>query len=341
MARSITLRELARLLDAELQGDPAYEIKALSTLQDAGPGELAFLASSAYRRHLTGTRAGAIILAPGDTAGFAGNKLVTGNPYLAYARASGLFDRAPMPSPGIHSASVVDESAEIAPSASIGPLAVIEAGVRIGEQCVIGPGCFVGRDSVIGSHSRLFANVNLYHGVILGSRVRIHSGAVIGSDGFGFATGNDGWVKIHQLGGVEIGDDVEIGAGTTIDRGALGNTVIGSGVIIDNQVQIAHNVKVGDNSALAGCVAIAGSAVIGRNCVLAGGVGIVGHVELCDGVTVTARSMITKSIARPGSYSSGTPFSETAEWRRNAVRFGQLDRIAQKLSRLDRRGNKK
>lgn len=336
-----TLRELARHLNADFRGDPDYPLSRLSPLQTADDDGLAFLASNEYRHYLADTRAGAVVLKPADAQAFAGNVIFHHNPYLAYARLSGLFSQAPRPIPGIHPTAVVADSAELAPGVSVAANAVIEDGARLGEGVAIGAGCFVGAETRIGDHSRLYPNVTLYHGVSVGAHVIIHSGAVIGSDGFGFANDGGEWVKIHQLGGVTIGDRVEIGACTTIDRGALADTEIGHNVILDSQVQIAHNVRVGDNTAMAGRAAVAGSTTIGKNCVLAGDAGLVGHIEICDGVTVTARTMITKSIIKPGSYSSGTPFSDSREWRKNAVRFGQLDKLARRIARLEEQNQEK
>jgi UDP-3-O-[3-hydroxymyristoyl] glucosamine N-acyltransferase len=336
MTSPFALRELAEYLNADLQGDPGVVIRRLNTLRDAKEGELAFLASRAYRQQLQDTRASAVILSPAEAAGYRGNALVHPNPYLAYARVSSLFGALPTAAAGVHPSAVVAIDAVLDPTAVIGPHAVIEAGARIGSGAVVGAGCFIGADTLIGDGCLLHPNVTVYHGVSIGRRAVIHSGTVIGADGFGFANDGGRWVKIHQLGGVEIGDDVEIGASTTIDRGALGDTVIGNGVIIDNLVQIAHNVRIGDYSALAGCAAIAGSTVVGRHCVLAGGAGLVGHIELCDGVTVTARSMITRSIGKPGTYSSGTPFDDNRVWRRNAIRFGQLDELARRVQDLEK-----
>lgn len=336
MGREYSLRQLADRLNAELKGDPDCIIRRLNTLQDAGPGELAFLASKAYAHYLDKTAASAVILHPAQAASFPGNALIMANPYLGYANASVLFDQAPRPGAGIHPTAVVSDSAEVDPAAAIGPHVTVAQGARVGPGSVIGPGCSIGADCCIGSNCRLGANVTLYHGVSVGDNTTIHSSSVIGADGFGFANDRGSWVKICQLGSVEIGDNVEVGACTTIDRGALGNTIIESGVIIDNLVQIAHNVRVGENTAIAGCCGIAGSTIIGKNCILAGGVGLVGHITLCDGVTVTGMSMVTKSIDKPGSYSSGTPLSETSEWRRAAVRFGQLDKLSQRLTKIEK-----
>lgn len=337
MNTGFNLQALADYLGVELRGDPQCCIHRLNGLREASEGDITFLASAAYRRYLGSTRASAVILTRDDAENHQGNVLIVPNPYLAYARLSKLFDDIYRIRPGVDVRAVIHESAVVSATVSIGPGAVVEENAVIGERTRIGPGTVIGRDVVIGDDCFLHANVTLYHGVSIGNNVVIHSGAVIGADGFGFANDREGWVKIYQLGSVEIGNNVEIGAATTIDRGALGNTIIGNGVIIDNLVQIAHNVVVGDNSALAGCSAIAGSTRIGRNCVLAGGAGLVGHIELCDGVTVTARSMVTKTITVPGVYSSGTPFEENQQWKKNAVRFNQLDSMAKRLSSLEKR----
>ncbi len=334
MKREFTLRDLAERVGAQVRGDPSCRIQRLNTLRDASEGELAFLASKAYSRYLADTRASAVILSPPDADDFRGSALIVANPYLAYARLSALFDDGYRVTPGVHDSAVVAPSARLGDGVAVAAHAVIGEGVEIGAGTHIGAGTVIGDDCTIGPGCFLHANVTLYQGVSLGTKSIVHSGAVIGSDGFGFAPEQGRWVKIHQLGGVEIGANVEIGAGSTIDRGALGNTVIGDGVILDNLVQIAHNVQVGDNSALAGCAAIAGSTVVGRNCVLAGGAGLVGHIELCDNVTVTAMSMITRSITRPGVYSSGTPFDDNTKWKKNAIRFNQLDHLARQLASL-------
>lgn len=333
---SFSLSELALQLDAELQGDPGCQITGLNTLQSAVSGQLSFLANPAYQKYLAVTAASAVILHPQQAPLFAGNKLLLRNPYLGYARLTALFARPRPPAGVIHPTAVIAATATVASSASVGAHAVIEAGAVLGEGVVVGPGCFVGADAEVGRGTYLHANVSIYHGVSLGAECIVHSGAVLGADGFGFAPGASGWVKIHQLGSVIIGDRVEIGAGTTIDRGALDNTVIGSGVILDNQVQIAHNVRIGDNTAIAGCAAVAGSTVVGRNCTIAGGAGLVGHIDIADGVHITAMSIVTKSIAEPGSYSSGTGMDKTAVWRKNAARFAQLDKLARRLAALEK-----
>jgi UDP-3-O-[3-hydroxymyristoyl] glucosamine N-acyltransferase len=331
-----TLKALAEFLGASLEGDPSAEVTGLSTLQQATGSELTFLSNPAYQKQLRTTDALAVILKPELASEYNGNKLLLDNPYLGYARISKLFDRAPAAAAGIHPSASVDESANLGKGVSVGANASIAAGVDIGDDVVIEAGCVIGADTCIGAGSHLHANVTVYHGVVLGKSVRIHSGSVIGADGFGFAPGTEGWTKIHQIGGVVIGDQVEIGACTTVDRGALDDTCIGDGVIIDNQVQIAHNVKIGENTAIAGCTGIAGSTTIGRNCTIAGAVSIIGHLDICDGVHISVMTLVNKSISTPGSYSSGTVAAPTKSWRRNAVRFSQLDQIAVRLAAVEK-----
>lgn len=332
-----TLGEIAKALGAELVGDPASPVRGLNTLQKAGAGEVAFLANAIYRRYLATTRATAVILSPEYRNECPVNALVTGNPYAAFARLTSWFSRVPHPASGIHSSALVAETAQVAASASIGPFCVISEGAVIGERSVLHSGVVIGEGSRVGDDCCLHSHVTLYHGVTLGNAVMVHSSAVIGADGFGFAPSAAGWIKIAQNGGVRIGNRVEIGAGTTIDRGAIEDTVIEDGVIIDNQVQIAHNVHIGRNTAIAGCTAVAGSTRIGANCTIAGAVGITGHLEITDGVHVTAMSLISKSIDRPGTYSSGTAMSATRDWRKNAVRFLQLDGLFRRVSDLEKK----
>lgn len=333
--QGIPLAAIADWLGADVRGDAQHRIYRLNTLQNAGVGELAFLANKSYRSQLATTQASALILSPADAEDFDGNVLIHDNPYVCYARASALFDTAPQAEAGIHPSAVVDSSAHIASSASIGPHAVIGARVSIGERVRVGAGSSIGDDSVLGDDTNIAANVSIYHAVSIGKQSTIHSGSVIGADGFGFANERGQWVKIHQLGGVEIGDRVEIGACTTIDRGALGNTVIEDGVILDNHVQIAHNVRLGENTAMAAYSGIAGSTTVGKNCIFAGQAGAVGHVTVCDNVQAMARCTLSKSVTEPGSYSSGLLMYETPKWRKNAVRFGQLNDMAQRLKKLE------
>ena len=331
------LAEIAQFIGATLRGDSEILIYQLNTLNEAVVGELAFLANKAYRNQLSNTSASAVILTPTDAESYEGNVLIHENPYVCYARLSALFDNGPQLEPGIHPTAVVDASAKIAASAQVGPNVVIEARASIGERVYVGPGTVIGEDSVLGDDTRVAANVSIYRGVIIGKQTTVHSSAVIGADGFGFANEGGQWIKIHQLGGVEIGDRVEIGACTTVDRGALGNTVLEDGVILDNHVQIAHNVRVGENTAMAGYAGISGSTTIGKNCVFAAHAGAVGHVTVCDNVQAMARCTVSKSITEPGSYSSGLLMYKTREWRKHAVRFGQLNDMAQRLKKLERR----
>ncbi|WP_239481957.1 UDP-3-O-(3-hydroxymyristoyl)glucosamine N-acyltransferase [Pseudomonas insulae] len=337
-APALTLGQLAERLGATLRGAENKRITGLATLHEAGPEQLSFLANPQYRRFLATTQAGAVLLTAKDAEGYAGDALLVADPYLAYARISHLFDPKPQAVAGqVHPTAVIAADALLDPTASVGPHAVIESGARIGAGVTIGAQCFIGARTVIGDGGWLAPRVTLYHDVTIGQRVSIQSGAVIGGEGFGFANERGVWQKIAQIGGVTIGDDVEIGSNTTIDRGALADTVIGNGVKLDNQIMIAHNVQVGDHTAMAGCVGISGSAKIGKHCMLAGGVGLVGHIEICDGVFVTGMTMVTRSITEPGAYSSGTAMQTAGEWKKSAARFRQLDDMARRLQTLEKR----
>ncbi len=330
-----TLAQLAEQVEGRVVGDGSVRISGVGTLTHGRAGQITFLNNPRYRRYLAETHASAVILGEADVEHCPVNALVVHRPYVAYARLTALF--APPRETGgfIHKSAVVSPGAMIASSARLEANCVVGAGCVIGEQVRIGPSCVIEDNCTIGDGCQLIANVTLYHGTQLGQRVTIHAGAVLGSDGFGFANEGGRWIKIHQLGCVRIGDDVEIGANTTIDRGAIEDTIIGSNVILDNLIQIAHNVRIGDGTAMAGCVGVAGSAVIGRNCAIGGGAGILGHLEICDGVTVTAMSLVTKSIKEPGVYSAGTPLEPSAQWQKNYARFKQLDEMARRLRALE------
>ncbi|CAM5508618.1 UDP-3-O-acylglucosamine N-acyltransferase OS=Rhodanobacter lindaniclasticus OX=75310 GN=lpxD PE=3 SV=1 [Rhodanobacter lindaniclasticus] len=265
--------------------------------------------------------------------------LIAKDPYVAYARIAALFERLPAAPAGVHPSAVVAASARVSASASIGPCCVIEADAVVEDGVVLGPHCIIGEGCVVGAQSRLVARVTLVTRVTLGRRVLVHPGAVIGSDGFGLAFDTDHWIKLPQLGGVRIGDDCEIGANTTIDRGALEDTVLEEDVRLDNLVQIAHNVHVGAHTAMAGCAAVAGSAKIGRYCMIAGNAGVLGHLELADRVTITAKSLVTHSRREAGEYSSGVPLQDNRQWRRNAARFKHLDEYARRLVALEKDKN--
>jgi UDP-3-O-[3-hydroxymyristoyl] glucosamine N-acyltransferase len=336
MTATITLGQLAEFLGATLRGPEDKQITGLATLQEAGPGQVSFLANPQYRKFLATTHAAAVLLKPADAEGYAGDALLIADPYLAYARISHLFDPKPKATPGIHPTAVIADDAVVDAAASVGAYAVIESGAQIAAGVTIGAHCFIGARSVIGEGGWLAPRVTLYHDVRIGQRVVIQSGAVLGGEGFGFANQKGVWQKIAQIGGVTIGDDVEIGVNTAIDRGAMDDTRIGNGVKLDNQIQIAHNVQVGDHTAMAACVGISGSAKIGKHCMLAGGVGLVGHIEICDGVFITGMTMVTRSITEPGSYSSGTAMQPAAEWRKSAARIRQLDDMARRLQQLEK-----
>jgi len=332
-----SLAELAQRIGAELVGDPQHKIYSLATLQSATPQQLSFIANPAYKKYLTGTHAGAVIVHPDLAADVLGNKLIVPNPYLCYAQLTPLFNAYLDHPTGIDSSAFIGRNCVLGSGISIHAHAVLADGVVVGDGAVIGAGSYVGADTIIGARTKLYANVSVYHGVTIGSDCVLHSGCVIGADGFGFSPSSQGWVKIHQLGGVILGNRVEIGANTTIDRGALDNTFIDDGVIIDNLVQIGHNVRLGKNTAIAAHTAIGGSTSIGDNCTIAGAVAIAGHLTLVDKVHITGMSMVSASIDEAGSYSSGVPLGPTKEWRRNAARFRQLDSLANRLIKLERR----
>ena len=336
--KHFTLAELAGFLDADIQGDSTVVIHRLATLQEAGEGELTFLSNPAYGKFLSGTKASAVLLSPEMAEKYAGNALVVKNPYLEYAHVSRLFEPELVEECLVHPTAWIDETAVVSPEASIGPQVTIDAGVSVAAGARIGAGSVIARNSIIGKDTILNPNVTICHGVIVGDRCILHSGAVLGSDGFGFAHDGQGWIKIAQLGGVVVGDDVEIGANSTIDRGALMDTVIGNGVIIDNQVHIAHNVVIGDRTAIAGCTGISGSARIGQNCTIGGGCGIAGHLEITDDVHLAAMALVTGSIRKPGQYSSGTVgFMPVRTWRKSTVHFRRLDDMAKRLRELEKR----
>ena len=332
----LTLGEVAAHLGCELVGDPATSIAALAPLASATYRDLAFVSARKRLPELAATSAAAVILKPEWQSRCPTACLLTSDPYLDYARVSHLFDSAPPPRVAIHDTAEIADDVLLGDRVSVGPGAVIEAGVSIGDDAIIQAGVVIGANSHIGARSRLYPNVVVYHAVEIGDDCRIHAGSVIGADGFGYAPGADDWEKIAQLGGVTIGNRVEVGACSTIDRGALDDTVIGDGVIIDNQVQIAHNCRVGKNTAIAGCVGIAGSTTVGEHCTLAGAVGVSGHVEICDNVHLAGQARVTRSILKAGAYSSGTTLAPTREWARNALRFAELDSLESRLATLEK-----
>jgi UDP-3-O-[3-hydroxymyristoyl] glucosamine N-acyltransferase len=338
---SYSLREIAERFGGEVAGDPATVVKQVATLEAATPDTIAFLANDRYLSQLKSTRAGAVIVGESARAATRIPRIVSSNPYAFFARVSALFNPEPPPRAGVHSSSVVDESATIAPDAEIGARAVIERNARVGAGSVIGAGSYVGEGATVGNGSRLYPNVTVYHDCVIGNRVILHSGVVIGADGFGLAMENKRWIKIPQLGRVVIGDDVEIGANTTVDRGALDDTVIEEGVKLDNQIQVGHNVRIGAHTAIAACVGIAGSARIGRNCMIGGASGIFGHISIADGVTISTYTLITKSITKPGTYTGAYVFEPHRQWARNAVHLRHLAELADRVRALEKKSPSK
>ncbi|MGO9425135.1 MAG: UDP-3-O-(3-hydroxymyristoyl)glucosamine N-acyltransferase [Steroidobacteraceae bacterium] len=329
MHTEFSLGELAVRFGLELRGAPDIRITHVATLSQAAEGALSFLANSRYRRSLRTTRASAVVLTAEEAENCPAAALITANPYLMYARIAWLFHPEEEAPPGIHPSAVVAGSARIAASAGVGPLAVIEEDVELGERVRIGPGCIVQRGARVGADTRLIARVNLYPRARIGERCIVHAGAVIGADGFGFASDRGAWLKVPQVGGVRIGDDVEIGANTTIDRGAIGDTVVEQGVKLDNQIQVGHNVTIGAHTAIAGCTGISGSTTLGKRCMVGGMVGFAGHLTIADDVVITGCSLVSASIKEAGSYSSGMPAVPTRAWRRMVA---QLRRLGEKRS---------
>lgn len=335
--RTHTLSELSERFGLELHGDGECRIAGVGTLRNGGPDQLTFLSNRSYRRDLPETQAGAVVLSAEDAGDCPTNALVAGDPYLAFARIASLFDPRPAPAPGIHPTAVVAQSAALGDGVCVGPNAVIGEDCRVADGCTIGPGTVLEAQCSLGVNCRLYANVTLGHGVTLGRRVIVHPGAVIGADGFGIAFAGDHWEKVPQLGSVEIGDDCEIGANTCIDRGAVENTVLEEDVRLDNLVQIAHNVRIGAHTALAGQVGVAGSTRIGRYCLFGGAVGVNGHIEIADRTTVSAKSVVFRSIREPGtSWSSQTQAMPIRDWQKNYARLMKLDELARTVKKLER-----
>lgn len=337
-----TVRSLAERLGLEYSGDGTVTLARAASLESAGPDALSFFVPGTAEERLAATHAGAVIVCAEDVADAPCASLVSNEPYLQFARASQFLHPLPAVEPGIAPSAIVAADAFIDDRAHVEEGAIVAASARIEAGAVIGPACVIGANAWIGADTRLGARVVVGDHSVLGARCIVQPGAVIGSDGFGFARDGGTWVRIPQIGRVLIGNDVAIGANTTIDRGTADDTVIADGVILDNQIQIAHNVRIGSGTAMAGCVGVAGSAVIGARCTVGGGVGILGHLEIADDVHVTAMSMVSKSITLPGIWSSGVPLEPNREWRRNAARFRQLDRLARRVNALekDRTGNK-
>ncbi|HVB82110.1 MAG TPA: UDP-3-O-(3-hydroxymyristoyl)glucosamine N-acyltransferase [Candidatus Binataceae bacterium] len=324
----VSLGELAARFGLRLRGDPDLTVNRVASLAQASPGTLSFLVNSGhnsrYKKQLGATRATAVVLAPIDETSCPVAALIDSNPYLAFAHIAGALHPAVLPARGVHPTAVIATTARIASTASVGAFAVIEDDVEIADRVLIGPGCLLQHGSRIAADTRLMAKVTLYPKVTIGNRCIIHAGVVLGADGFGFVADRGAWVKIPQVGSVKIGDDVEIGANTTVDRGAMDDTVIEDGVKLDNQIQVGHNTAIGAHTAVAGCVGISGSTIIGKRCMIGGGVGIAGQLTIADDVMITGYSLVTKSIRQPGSYSSGMPAVATPVWRRIVAHLRRL-----------------
>jgi UDP-3-O-[3-hydroxymyristoyl] glucosamine N-acyltransferase len=336
MGVSYRLADIAAQLGGRVLGDAGVRVSQIATLENAQAHHISFLTNSKYRAQLATTKAGAVILGEADAGATGLPRIISDNPYAYFAKVSSLLNPLPEPKPGVHPSAVIGATAQIDPTASIAATAVIGEGASIGAHSVIGEGCCIGANVVIGSHARLYPRVVIYHDCVVGDNLIAHSGAVIGSDGFGIAMDEGRWIKIPQIGRVVIGNDVEIGANTTIDRGALDDTVIEDGVKLDNQIQVAHNVHIGAHTAIAGCVGIAGSATIGKYCRIGGSAGILGHLQIADHVEIASFTLIGKSIPEPGSYAGIMPFSRTDEWRKNAVHMRHLDEMAKRLRKLEK-----
>jgi len=332
---AVKLGELAVRFGLELNGDPDTVVDRVGSLAAAGPGCLSFLANPRYRRQLEGTTASAVVLDAGSAADCRVASLVSRNPYADYARIAALLHPVPTAAPGAHASAVVDPGARVAASASIAAAAVVADGAVIGERAFVGPGCIVGSGAVVGDDSRLVARVTVYPQVRIGRRCVVHAGAVLGADGFGFAPDRGEWVRVPQVGSVVIGDDVDIGANTTIDRGAIDDTVIEDGVRIDNLVMIAHNVRIGAHTVIAALSGVSGSTRIGRNCMIAGNVGFAGHIEVGDGIVITGQTSVTRSLQGPGMYSATMPAMDASRWRRLVARLRHLDELFDRVGRLE------
>lgn len=338
----IRLGDLVERFGGQLVGDPDLEIEAIAPLDSAGASHISFLSNSKLRALAAQSGAAALILSPLDdptvAATYAGARIVTTNPYAYFARAAQYFvsltEQAPQP--GIHPSAVVAPGAIVDPTAHVGPHVTIEEGAVIGAHVVIDSGCFVGREAQIGEGTHLFANVTFHARCRIGKRGILHSGAVIGTDGFGFAVESGVYIKIPQTGRVLIGDDVDIGANTTIDRGALDDTVIEDGVKLDNQIQIGHNCRIGAHTAMAGCVGVAGSARIGSRCTFGGAAMVLGHLEIADNVHISSGSMVSRSVLEPGQYTGFYPLAKNAEWERSAAIVRNLDALRAKIRTLEK-----
>ena len=338
----LRLADLVERFGGQLIGDGEVLVSAITALETAGPQHISFLSNAKFRAVADVSKAAALILSAADNevvgANYAGSRIVTDNPYAYFARVASLFEQLQTEPviAGIHPTACVDPSAVIAPTAHIGPYVVISAQAVIGSHAIIDAGCFIGRGARVGDNTHFYARVTMHAACEIGARGIVHSGAVIGADGYGFANDGGKWIKIPQTGRVMIADDVEIGANTTIDRGTLTDTVIEEGVKLDNQIQIGHNCRIGAHSAMAGCVGIAGSTVIGKNCAFGGAAMVLGHLTIADKVFISSGTMVTKSISEPGQYTGFYPIAKNAEWEKSAVAVRNLSKMREKIRELEK-----
>ncbi|MDE1233440.1 UDP-3-O-(3-hydroxymyristoyl)glucosamine N-acyltransferase [Vibrio aestuarianus] len=332
----LTLAELATITGGEAFGDDSATVVAVAPMDKAQQGHVTFLSNPKYSKHLGECKASVIMVKASERELCKTNVLVVNDPYVAFAKVAQALDITPKPAYEIAASAIIADDVKLGHNVSVGANAVIESGVELGDSVSIGAGCFIGKNAKIGSDTKLWANVSIYHEVQIGSACLVQSGTVIGSDGFGYANEKGEWIKIPQIGSVRIGNRVEIGACTTIDRGALDDTVIEDNVIIDNQLQIAHNVHIGYGTAIAGGTIIAGSTKIGKYCIIGGGAVINGHIEVVDGVTITGMGMVMRSITEKGMYSSGIPLQPNKEWRKTATRVHRIDDMNKRLKALEK-----
>lgn len=331
----VTLAELARQFGAQLRGAGETLITGVADFDLAGPGQITYVSEPSRRRRLEHCRAAAVVVSAADAGRCSGNALIVDHPQLCFARIAAFLHAPPRAASGMHPHAQVDAGALVAPTAAIGPGSVVEEGAVIAENVEVGPGCYIGRGAEIGAGSRVLGHSWIGVACVLGRNCLLQPGVIVGSDGFGYVQDGSRWVKVMQLGRVVIGNDVEIGANSTIDRGALTDTVIGDGVKIDNLVQIAHNVRIGENTAIAACVGVAGSTTIGRRCEIGGQVGITGHLTIADDVRVLAKSLVGASITEAGTYGSGMQVEPATQWRRQVVRWRRLEETEQRLRKLE------
>lgn len=333
---TISLADLANITGGELHGDAEATVTMVAPMDKAQEGHVTFLSNPKYAKHLPECKATVVMVKQAQLEACVGNALVVDDPYVAFAKVAQALDTTPSPAEQIAPSAVVAADVKMGANVSIGANAVIEAGVELADNVVIGAGCFIGKNASIGANTKLWANVSIYHEVVIGSDCLIQANTVIGSDGFGYANDKGEWIKIPQLGTVRVGNRVEIGSCTTIDRGALDDTVIEDNVIIDNQMQIAHNVHIGYGTAMAGGTIVAGSTKIGKYCIIGGASVINGHIEITDGVTITGMAMVMRSIEEKGMYSSGIPLQTNKEWRKTATRVHRIDEMNKRLKAVEK-----